>query len=177
MVNNFVHSFENILVEIEFSLNFMILCRVNWEESIAKTNSTVNNRLIDNTTSNTKPWHSTDRFISISQERHNFLIVYTIIMIFGTICYLSRSFSFFHMCIRISINLHDMIFRGVSRATMAFFNNNPSGRILNRFARDINSVDSMLPKIMVDILDVSHLNPIWNEIRGDFNQIYISSSY
>lgn len=155
MVNSFVHSFENVLIEIKFSLNFIILCRVNWEESITKTNSTDENHLIDNRTSNTMPEHSTDRFRIISQERHNFLVAYTIIMFFGTVCYLSRSFSFFHMCIRISINLHDMIFRGVSRATMAFFNNNPSGRILNRFARDINSVDSMLPKIMVDILDVS----------------------
>lgn len=59
------------------------------------------------------------------------------------------------MCIRISMNLHDMMFRGISRAKMIFFNNNPSGRTLNRFARDIDSVDSLLPTIIVDVLDVS----------------------
>lgn len=92
---------------------------------------------------------------SVIHEREHFLIIYTCIMVIGTVFFLARSFSFFRMCLRISINLHDMIFRGISRAKMIFFNNNPSGRILNRFARDINNVDSLLPNIMVDVLDVS----------------------
>lgn len=98
---------------------------------------------------------STNDSESITHERQVYLIIYTCIMVVGAVCYLCRSFSFFRMCLRISINLHDMIFRGISRAKMIFFNNNPSGRILNRFARDINNVDSLLPNIMVDVLDVS----------------------
>lgn len=93
---------------------------------------------------------------SVMQEREMFLIVYTCVMVVGTICFLVRSFSFFRMCLRISINLHDMIFRGVTRAKMIFFNNNPSGRVLNRFARDINNVDSLVPNIMVDVADVKY---------------------
>lgn len=92
---------------------------------------------------------------SVTAKREWLIIVYTCIMVLGAICYLSRSFSFYRMCLRISINLHDMIFRGISRAKMIFFNNNPSGRILNRFARDINNVDSLLPNIIVDVFDVS----------------------
>lgn len=76
-------------------------------------------------------------------------------MVFGIIAYVSRSFLFYQMCINISINLHDLVFRGVTRAKMIFFNNNPSGRILNRFARDINNVDSLLPNAMFDTVDVS----------------------
>lgn len=98
---------------------------------------------------------STNDSEAITHERQVYLIIYTCIMVVGAVCYLCRSFSFFRMCLRISINLHDMIFRGISRAKMIFFNNNPSGRILNRFARDINNVDSLLPNIMVDVLDVS----------------------
>ena len=88
-------------------------------------------------------------------NREYFLIVYTCIMGVGTVCYTIRSFAFFRMCLKISINLHDMIFRGISRAKMIFFNNNPSGRILNRFSGDINNIDSLLPNIMGDVLDVS----------------------
>lgn len=99
---------------------------------------------------------STNNSDSVTHQREIYLIIYTCIMLIGTFCYLCRSFSFFRMCLRISINLHDMIFRGISRAKMIFFNNNPSGRILNRFARDINNVDSLLPNIMVDVLDVSN---------------------
>ncbi|XP_037050747.1 multidrug resistance-associated protein 4-like isoform X2 [Bradysia coprophila] len=88
----------------------------------------------------------------VKVERERLLLIYTIIMVLGTICVVCRSFSSFRMCLRISINLHDMIFRGISRAKMAFFHNNPSGRILNRFARDINNIDSLLPSIMIDVL-------------------------
>lgn len=59
------------------------------------------------------------------------------------------------MCLRISINLHDMMFRAISRAKMLFFNNNSSGRILNRFSRDIANVDDALPHTMNDVFEVS----------------------
>lgn len=100
---------------------------------------------------------SSEHSNSNQPNREMFLIMYTCIMGVGTLCYITRSFSFFRMCLRISINLHDMIFRGVTRAKMIFFNNNPSGRILNRFARDINNVDSLLPNIMIDVMDVRSL--------------------
>lgn len=112
---------------------------------------------------------------SVKEKREQLLIIYTSIMVIGTICYLCRSFSFFRMCLRISINLHDMIFRGITRAKMIFFNNNPSGRILNRFARDINNVDSLLPNIMVDVLDVS-LNIIFKMFFFTIFKFFFSST-
>lgn len=50
-----------------------------------------------------------------------------------------------------------MMFRAISRAKMIFFNMNPSGRILNRFTRDISNVDTLLPIVLVDVIDVSML--------------------
>lgn len=38
---------------------------------------------------------------------------------------------------------------------MEFFNKNTSGRILNRFSKDIGSIDSVLPQVLVDCLIVS----------------------
>lgn len=133
------------------------LHRVNWEDSIVPTDTTEirSNRVLRNSTevhSDQSP--SSD----ISHERQTFIIVYSCIIALGAFCYISRAFSFYRMCIRISINFHDMIFRGISRAKMIFFNNNPSGRILNRFAGDINSVDTLLPIVMVDVFDVSSFN-------------------
>lgn len=95
---------------------------------------------------------------SVSEKRKMFLIIYTSMLVIGTICWFTRSFTFYRLCLKISINLHDMMFRGISRAKMIFFNNNPSGRILNRFAKDINNVDSLLPAILDDVLDVSSLS-------------------
>lgn len=90
-----------------------------------------------------------------AEKREWFMMTYAVIMAVGTIVYLYRSFAFFKLCLRVSINLHDKLFRGITRAKMLFYNTNPSGRILNRFARDINNVDSLLPMVLIDCIDVS----------------------
>lgn len=101
---------------------------------------------------------ATNQYDWIKEKREYFLITYILILVFGTLFYAGRSFSFFKMCLRISINMHDMLFRGITRAKMIFFNRNPSGRILNRFSLDIGNVDSLLPVILFDIFDVSSNN-------------------
>lgn len=71
------------------------------------------------------------------------------------IVYLLRTFGFFRMCLRISLRLHDRLFRGITRTSMYFFNTNSSGRILNRFSKDIRTVDADLPHTLMDCLSVS----------------------
>lgn len=61
-----------------------------------------------------------------------------------------RSCTFYSICMRCSQRLHDLIFGSLIRATMRFFDTNPSGRILNRFSKDIGAVDEMLPKALLD---------------------------
>lgn len=83
--------------------------------------------------------------------RQRFIIVYGIIM--AILAYLSvhRTFAFFYLGLRISRNLHDKMFRGITRATMYFFNTNPSGRILNRFSKDTGNIDTVLPGALLDV--------------------------
>lgn len=50
---------------------------------------------------------------------------------------LTRSMSFYSICVKASKRLHDQMFAAVVSTTMRFFHLNPSGRILNRFARDM----------------------------------------
>ncbi|EFN85517.1 Probable multidrug resistance-associated protein lethal(2)03659 [Harpegnathos saltator] len=59
---------------------------------------------------------------------------------------------YFNVCMWSSVNLHSNMFRSILRATMYFYNTNPAGRILNRFARDINIVDLMLSMCIFDII-------------------------
>lgn len=44
-----------------------------------------------------------------------------------------------------SKTLHTSILYGVLRAPMFFFDTTPIGRIINRFAKDIDSIDTSLP--------------------------------
>lgn len=93
-----------------------------------------------------------DRIISEEQQRNRYILTYAILIVVSTYIFIHRTFAFFTMCVRASINIHDMIFRGISRATMFFYNTNTSGRILNRFSRDIGNIDTLLPPVMMDSL-------------------------
>ncbi|XP_058461266.1 probable multidrug resistance-associated protein lethal(2)03659 [Malaya genurostris] len=84
--------------------------------------------------------------------REQYLMIYSGAMAIMLCLSLNRSFSFFYICLRASIRLHDRLFRGITRATMYFFNTNPSGRILNRFSRDIGCIDIFLPSAMMDCI-------------------------
>lgn len=55
---------------------------------------------------------------------------------------------------RASTNLHNLMYNGVTRATMFFFNTNPSGRILNRFSKDMGQIDEILPAVMIDVIQI-----------------------
>ncbi|XP_055319307.1 ATP-binding cassette subfamily C member 4-like [Sitodiplosis mosellana] len=68
------------------------------------------------------------------------------LLIFG----ISRSIGFYSICVRISQNIHNAMFKGIISTKMRFFDTNPSGRILNRFSKDIGAVDEILPKNILD---------------------------
>ncbi|XP_055676629.1 probable multidrug resistance-associated protein lethal(2)03659 [Lutzomyia longipalpis] len=65
-----------------------------------------------------------------------------------------RSIGFYEVCIKASQELHNAMFKGVISAKMYFFETNPSGRILNRFSRDLGSVDELLPKVLLDAIQM-----------------------
>ncbi|XP_019716236.1 multidrug resistance-associated protein 4-like isoform X1 [Hippocampus comes] len=62
----------------------------------------------------------------------------------------ARSLVIFHGLVRSTQTLHNRMFNAVLRTPVLFFDVNPIGRILNRFSKDINQMDSLLPLIFVD---------------------------
>ena len=50
--------------------------------------------------------------------------------------------------VRASRELHAKVLLNVLKAPMSFFDTTPSGRILNRFSRDVETVDSILPQLI-----------------------------
>ncbi|TCD67602.1 hypothetical protein EIP91_012232 [Steccherinum ochraceum] len=54
--------------------------------------------------------------------------------------------------IRSSKHLHDNMLQGVMRAPMSFFEQTPTGRILNLFSRDIYVVDSILARVIQNVI-------------------------
>ncbi|XP_076634046.1 putative multidrug resistance-associated protein lethal(2)03659 [Colletes latitarsis] len=82
------------------------------------------------------------------------IYLYSGLTIFTVIITLTRSFAFFTACMRASKRLHNSMFENISRATMRFFNTNTSGRVLNRFSKDMGAIDEMLPLALIDCLQI-----------------------
>lgn len=124
--------------------------RVNWEKSLVD-HQTVNTSL----TNTSNAVIIADAVEMIEPQRTHYLYTYALIMI--TLLYLvfQRSALVIAVCIRASRHLHDKLFRGVIRAPMRFFNTNSSGRIINRFSKDIGHIDTTLAPVFYDSAYVS----------------------
>ncbi|KAK9296489.1 hypothetical protein QLX08_009536 [Tetragonisca angustula] len=87
-------------------------------------------------------------------SRNACMYVYTGLIVSTIVVTLTRSVSFFTTCMKASTRLHDRMFRCISRATMRFFNTNTSGRILNRFSKDMGAIDELLPIALIDCFQI-----------------------
>lgn len=128
------------MIKIKVGYN-KIFSRVNWEEFYGSIKLAAQESL----TIFDGEWWTTDRHVY-------FYAGLIACLVFFVVC---RSFAFYQMCLRISTNLHNELFRGVTRATMIFFHQNSTGRFLNRFSKDLGAIDSTLPVIIADCLEVS----------------------
>ncbi|XP_017787048.1 PREDICTED: probable multidrug resistance-associated protein lethal(2)03659 isoform X2 [Nicrophorus vespilloides] len=82
------------------------------------------------------------------------IYIYSAISVLTVVFTLGRSLMFFLLCMRSSTNLHDNMFQSITRAPMHFFNTNSSGRILNRFSKDMGAIDELLPAALIDCLQI-----------------------
>lgn len=80
----------------------------------------------------------------------SYIYIYTGIVVGLFFIAITRSSIFYTMCMVCSQRLHDMAFSALIRTTMRFFDTNPSGRILNRFSKDMGAIDELLPKALLD---------------------------
>ncbi|XP_045761352.1 probable multidrug resistance-associated protein lethal(2)03659 [Maniola jurtina] len=87
-------------------------------------------------------------------RRKDFALIFGVLTIATVAVALIRAFLFFSLCMKSSIKLHDNMFERISFSPMSFFHTNPSGRILNRFSKDMGSVDELLPQAMLDCVQI-----------------------
>jgi ABC-type multidrug transport system fused ATPase/permease subunit len=62
-----------------------------------------------------------------------------------------RALLFFNVTITASSDIHKKMTKSVLCAPLGFFHTNPTGRILNRFSKDISSQDDLLPPTAFDV--------------------------
>eukprot|EP00597_Dinobryon_sp_UTEXLB2267_P000867 CAMPEP_0170058302 /NCGR_PEP_ID=MMETSP0019_2-20121128/977_1 /TAXON_ID=98059 /ORGANISM="Dinobryon sp., Strain UTEXLB2267" /LENGTH=1219 /DNA_ID=CAMNT_0010263211 /DNA_START=4007 /DNA_END=7666 /DNA_ORIENTATION=+ len=69
-----------------------------------------------------------------------------------------RAFLWFRYTLLAASQMHESCLWAVMHSPLQFFVSNPTGRILNRFARDQNQADEQLPVTLFAVLDISLLS-------------------
>ncbi|XP_029155458.1 multidrug resistance-associated protein 4-like isoform X2 [Nylanderia fulva] len=134
-INNTLETMSNVSITTD-----------NWEDQINDT-ALSQNFTADNTT-------------EIIDMDFSYLDTNTALWIYGGFIIVSvimttcRNLIFYQICMNASKNLHNFMFSCLLKAPMSFFDNNPSGRILNRFSKDIGAVDEILPRTMIETIQI-----------------------
>ncbi|XP_068901839.1 probable multidrug resistance-associated protein lethal(2)03659 [Tenebrio molitor] len=106
-------------------------------------------------------WVQEHEWFETESERmlisHNCIYIYSGLLLCLVLVTITATLAFVHYCMMASKNLHNSILGKIIDATMTFFNNHPSGRILNRFSKDIGNVDEFVPLSLLTVI-VTFLN-------------------
>ncbi|KAL7292212.1 hypothetical protein TKK_0014165 [Trichogramma kaykai] len=79
-----------------------------------------------------------------------YIYLYTGVTVAVFVVGLTRTIVYYSRCMRSGEALHNRAFSALIRAPLRFFDDNPSGRILNRFSKDTIGIDELLTKAMLD---------------------------
>ncbi|CAD6203315.1 GSCOCT00009756001.2-RA-CDS [Cotesia congregata] len=76
--------------------------------------------------------------------------IYLVLLITFITLSMSRARFLIWVGMRAARKLHNQMFSNLLQATMYFFNTNPSGRLLNRFSKDVGAMDDLLLQFMIE---------------------------
>ncbi|XP_015372663.1 PREDICTED: probable multidrug resistance-associated protein lethal(2)03659 [Diuraphis noxia] len=130
------------------SADYWITHWIYLEEKVFRTNKSL---ILDSTS---VP-NSSDEFSTLwTASRQTCVIVFAVLTFLIIISALVQSTLLVSLCTKASMNLHNCMFISITRSTMGFLNKTPSGRILNRFSKDIGLIDEMLPSVLIDCIQI-----------------------
>ena len=114
-----------------------------WLAAISHSYDNTTVRVLNQTSFSAPAW-----FVQMSSKEH-FVVITALIT--GAIFFLIQEwFTCIVLTWKAAIKLHSTLFQSVLNTCMRFFEINPSGRILNRFSKDVGYVDSDIPRHLLD---------------------------
>uniref|UniRef100_A0A665V6E5 ATP-binding cassette sub-family C member 5 n=1 Tax=Echeneis naucrates TaxID=173247 RepID=A0A665V6E5_ECHNA len=83
--------------------------------------------------------------ISQNPHLHFYQLIYGLTVVFMVLFAIIKCFIYTHITLNSSCNLHNTMLKKIIDSPMSFFDTTPAGRILNRFAKDQEELDTVLP--------------------------------
>ncbi|KAG4114411.1 hypothetical protein ERO13_D12G044900v2 [Gossypium hirsutum] len=90
----------------------------------------------------------TDQSTSSSYHPGYYIVIYGLLGFSQVTVTLTNSFWLITSSLRAARRLHDMMLNSILRAPMLFFQTNPTGRVINRFSRDLGDIDRIVANFM-----------------------------
>ncbi|RWS29684.1 ABC transporter ABCC1-like protein [Leptotrombidium deliense] len=90
-----------------------------------------------------------------NKQRNYRFVIYGAIGFAQTLCVIFGNFGLIKAGLQTAISLHSRLLFRIFRSKMSFFETTPLGRIVNRFSKDMDSVDTLLPQNFRDVLNRS----------------------
>lgn len=97
---------------------------------------------------------------------NSYFYMYAVIFFMLFIVTITKCVSLFLWCIKVSTNMHNNMLKKILRTPMKFFHDNPPGRIVNRFIKDLGIMDETIPSILMDNLNVSETLQLYSFINS-----------
>ncbi|XP_034938713.1 multidrug resistance-associated protein 4-like [Chelonus insularis] len=115
----------------------------------------ITEKLIQNSTNFTHSNDNETKTVNFNYIDENFALwIYGTLILLSVIMTTARNMTFLKICMNASKSLHNTMFACILKAPMRFFHTNSSGRILNRFSKDVGCVDELLPKSMIEAIQI-----------------------
>uniref|UniRef100_A0A671RDJ2 Multidrug resistance-associated protein 9-like n=1 Tax=Sinocyclocheilus anshuiensis TaxID=1608454 RepID=A0A671RDJ2_9TELE len=90
--------------------------------------------------------------ISENPDLPFYQMIYGIIIVVMVLLCIAKGYTFTKVTLRASSKLHDTMFKRILGSPMSFFDTTPTGRLVNRFSKDQDEVDAVLPFNMENFL-------------------------
>lgn len=84
--------------------------------------------------------------------------MYSVLILIGGVLTFAKVYVTFFLNIKATRNIHKAMVSSVLNAAMTFFDSHYIGNIVNRFSKDLNNVDEVLPLIIYEVFRVSPMN-------------------
>lgn len=97
---------------------------------------------------------STDATITLFHDRMNFFTIYSTIITVAFVVLILRSAIYYLFFLNTTKLLHKTMLNSMLFAKTRFFDINPTGRIMNRFSKDMSNIDDTLPHNLFNFLQV-----------------------